>query len=89
MGDVEVYPLISADEYAKFCSILNGDLPATYDEWLSCQSKEIRQFRQLGWIIREIPIEFNEFTQFLKAHGAKANIVSLRNFTIEKDAWCG
>jgi hypothetical protein len=86
MSDVEVFPLIAPNDYAAFRSILNEDIPATYDEWFNLQSKEIREFVQVGRATRKIPIDPYEFVRFLRARGANANIVSLRNFTIEKDA---
>jgi hypothetical protein len=86
MSDVEVFPLIAPNDYAAFRSILNDDIPATYDEWRNLQSKEIREFMQVGRAPREIPIDSYEFARFLHSRGANANIVQLRNFTIEKDA---
>ncbi len=83
MNNVEVYPVIAPDNYPVFCGIIK-DMPATYDEWFNLQSQDIRGFRQLGYTVKEIPIDSDEFIRFLRARGARANIVSLRNFTIEK-----
>jgi hypothetical protein len=86
MADFEVFPIIAKDDYPTFRQIIGDDIPATYDEWLKLQTKEIREFNQAGRNTKKVPVDPYEFSRFLTARGANANIVSLRNFTIEKDA---
>jgi hypothetical protein len=84
--DVEVFPLILPNDYAAFRRLVGSDIPDTYDEWFNLQRKEIREFVQAGRATKTIEVHSNEFSRFLRERGANANIVSLRNFTIEKDA---
>jgi hypothetical protein len=44
MADFEVFPIIAKDDYPTFWQIIGDDIPATYDEWLKLQTKEIREF---------------------------------------------
>ena len=89
MSEVEDFPLIALNDYAAFRNILGDDAPHSYDEWLYLQKREIRDFIQVGRNTRTTPIYSREFARFLHSRGANANIVSLRNFTIEKAAGNG
>jgi hypothetical protein len=84
--DVEVFPLIAPSDYAAFRNILGDGMPATYHEWFQLQTKEIREFIQAGRDTRKVQVYSDEFVRFLRARGANAPLVSLRNFTIKKDA---
>ena len=84
--DVAILPLISPNNYVAFRRLLGSDIPNTYNEWLKLQTKEIRGFVRAGLVTKTIGVNSDEFSRFLRARGAKANIVSLRNFTIDKDA---
>jgi hypothetical protein len=86
MSDIEDFPLITPNDYPAFRAILGNDIPATYNEWLYLQTKEIREFVQAGRETRTISVNPHEFARFLHSRGANANIVSLRNYTIEKGA---
>jgi hypothetical protein len=86
MSEVEDFPLIAPNDYAAFRNILGNDIPDTYDEWLKLQTEEIIQFGRAGRETAKIPVHSDEFARFLHSRGANANIVSLRNFTIEKAA---
>jgi len=84
--DVEIFPLITSDDYPTFRQLLGDDVPDAYDEWRKLQTNEIRQFVQAGRSTKEVPVNFHQFTNYLRARGAQANLVSLRNCTIEIDA---
>lgn len=83
--DVEVFPLIAPNDYVAFRALLRDNVPDTYDEWRKLQTDEIRQFVMAGRAIREVPVYSHQFANYLRARGANANLVSLRNFTIEVD----
>jgi hypothetical protein len=84
--DVEVFPLIAPNDYPALLALIGSDLPDTYDEWRNLQANEIRQFIQAGRTTKEVPVDLHQFSNFLQERGAKANLVSLRNCTIEIDA---
>jgi hypothetical protein len=84
--DIEIFPMIAPNDYAAFRQLLGEHIPDAYDEWRQLQAKEIREFTQVGGRTLEVPINSHEFSRFLTARGANANLVSLRNCVIEKDA---
>ncbi len=86
MDDAEVFPLIAPNDYATFRQLIGANMPDTYDKWRQLQTKELREFIQAGRQTREVPIDSNQFARFLSTRGANANLVSLRNCTIEIDA---
>ena len=84
--DVEVFPLIAPNDYPNFRALIGSDIPDTYDKWRNLQTNEIRQFIQAGRTTKEVPVDSHQFTNFLYARGANANLVALRNCTIEINA---
>jgi hypothetical protein len=82
--DIEYFPLIAANDYAAFRNILGDNIPDSHDEWLGQQTEEIREFVQAGRKPEKVQVFAHEFSRFLHAKGDQANLVGLRNFTIEK-----
>ena len=83
---VEVFPWITPDDYAAFRRLIGADMPGTITEWLERQRREIREIVGAGKNVKTIEVGSAEFARFLHSRRAPANIASLRNFAIEKDA---
>jgi len=84
--DFEVVALIASEDYESFRRILHAHLPNTYDEWFQLHSKELANHERFLRPFREIQIYPDEFIDYLRPFGREANLVSMRNFAIEKSA---
>ena len=77
-------PMIAQADYESFRRVLNRDLPDAYDKWLHLAAKMSEDNGSKGGISKLVQVNPVEFTRFLRAAGADANLHSLGNFAYEK-----
>ena len=82
--DEDILAVIDQNDYGSFRHILGGHLPDTYDEWFKLHSQEVADHLRLMHPFREIQVYPDEFADYLRPFGRVADVVSLRNFAIEK-----
>lgn len=78
--DCIYFPVIAEDDFESFRSIMHGELPTTYKEWLEREADRIAHWQKTHKIV-EVKVKANDFSTYLRAswHGTYLN--SLYVFT--------
>jgi hypothetical protein len=84
MDDIFPIPLITREQYDTFRSLNGSDLPDTYDKWLQLQTKQKVERGRIGYTIKEIRINPDEFTRYCTPRRITPNLKALMDFTVEK-----
>ena len=77
-------PYISPLHYDFVRNILNGDLPATHDEWMRIYIAKLGALKRDGHQYKEVPIDPDELAQFCNAHPHRRDHDGLDYFASQK-----
>jgi hypothetical protein len=77
MDNVVYFPVIDADEFEPFLSIMHGELPRTHGEWLQRHTDRTTYWRGEGKTIIEVQVKADQFASFINSRGHGANMNSL------------
>lgn len=75
---------ILSEEYGTFRSMLNEELPPTYDEWLDNKTREDAKHTANGIIINKVFIHPQEYSEYCKNSGLDTNLTTLNAFAVNK-----
>ena len=84
----EPYPLpfLGREDYETFRGLNGSDLPDTYDEWFKLHSKQKLDRSRVGYVVKEIQVDPNEFVRFCATRRIVPNGDSLLKFAFGKNA---
>lgn len=87
MSKTTIAPQLIAEEYDSFVPLFNGELPTAFDGWLEYSTKENAKRIAQGYILKEVVIHPQEFTDYCLACGQNTSLTMLNAFAIAKAAW--
>jgi hypothetical protein len=79
-------PFIAREQYETFRALKGTDLPDTYDVWLQLHTKQKVERGRIGYDVKEIRINPDEFTRFYTSRRIAPNLKTLADFSAEKFA---
>jgi hypothetical protein len=79
-------PIIKKDDYDAFRSLINSDMPDTFDEWAYQRGEADLQYTRRGLAVRRIEVHPDGFVAYLLAQRAKASRHELDSFAAQEAA---
>ena len=81
---MHVIPIIRPADYETFRSILNNEIPDTYEEWVQNYAKVTQEFLARSEPHRGVQVDPHEFIRFCRSCNAVPGVESLGEFAVEK-----
>jgi hypothetical protein len=78
--DSMFFPVIVQDDYEAFLSVMHGELPPAYEEWLRRHADRVAYWNKTHRIV-EVKVQADDFAAYIRKRGRGADMKSLFDFT--------